>query len=63
MLFFMLHSYTICWAGEGSKLSYCTASDSVRAVEGAIPEKNAALDSVSANPVYDTAVNCVPDLM
>ncbi|WOH00610.1 hypothetical protein DCAR_0519978 [Daucus carota subsp. sativus] len=48
---------------EGSKLSYCTASDSVRAVEGAIPEKNAALDSVSANPVYDTAVNCVPDLI
>lgn len=62
MLFFILHSCPICWAGEESKL-FGAAFGSFRAEEGAIPEKSAALDSMPANPVCDAAVTCVPDNM
>lgn len=63
MLFFILHSSPICWAGEGSKLSYGAAFGSFRAEEGAVPEKSAALDSNLANSVCDTAVTSAPDNM
>lgn len=61
--FFIFNGYTICWTGEGANLLICTALESFRSEEGAISENSAALGSVVANPVCDSAVNCVPDLM
>lgn len=40
-----------------------TAFESFRTDEGAVSESSAALGSLVANSVCDTAVNCVPGLM
>ncbi|WOG97315.1 hypothetical protein DCAR_0416655 [Daucus carota subsp. sativus] len=48
---------------EGASLLICTAVKSFQAEGGAVSENSAALGSVVANPVCDTAVNCVPNII